>query len=111
MKGKNAIPGCFKYIIMFVIMQYYFAYSLKRDQKVHISVCCGTLINKTAVSDETSLISSEVEYMWLISMQIILFTLQVSESRTKSFSTWRVSLFYKYSDDLLIRAPIVRKSR
>ena len=32
------------------------------------SVCCATLIKKMAVSDETSLISSEVECMGLISI-------------------------------------------
>ena len=48
-------------------MQYYFAYLISADQNIAVSVWCGTrnTINKMAVSDETSLISSEVECMGL----------------------------------------------
>ena len=64
-KGKNLILGSLEYIIMFVNMQYYFAYLKSANKKIAVSVCCGTLINKMAVSDETSLIFSEVECMGL----------------------------------------------
>ena len=50
-KGKNWILGSLNYIIMFVNMKYYFAY-LKSTYQM-------------TVSDETSLISSEVECMGL----------------------------------------------
>ena len=53
-KGKNWILGCLKYIIMFVNMQYYFAYLESADKTIAVLVCCGTLINKMAVSNETS---------------------------------------------------------
>ena len=46
-------------------MQHYFAYLQSADQKIAVSVCFGMLINKMAVSDETSLISSEVDCMGL----------------------------------------------
>ena len=65
-KGKNWILGCLKYIIMFVNMQFSFAYLKSTYQKLAASVCCGTLINNMSVSDETSLISSEVECMGLL---------------------------------------------
>ena len=64
-KGKNWILGCLKYIIMFVNMQYYLKYLLSTYQEIAASVCCGTLINNMSVSDETSLISREVECMGL----------------------------------------------
>ena len=51
-------------------------------KKVAESVCCGTLINKMAVSDETSLISSEVECMRLhkrVSYQVERRTQEISE--------------------------------
>ena len=60
-KGKNWILGSLKYIIMFVKLQYYFAYRLSADQKIAVSVCVGTLINKMVVSNEIFLNSSEVE--------------------------------------------------
>ena len=64
-QGKNWILGCLKYLIMFENMQYYSVYLQSTYKTISVSVCCGTLINKMVVSDETSLISSEVECMGL----------------------------------------------
>ena len=50
---------------MFVNVQYYFAYLKSADQKIAVSLCCSMLINKMAVYDESSLISSEVECIGL----------------------------------------------
>ena len=50
---------------MFLNMQYYFAYLYGTDITIAVSVCCGTRFNKMAASDETSLISSEVECIGL----------------------------------------------
>ena len=84
-KGKNLILGCFKYIIMFVNVQYYFAYLQNADQKIAVSLCCGTLINKIAVSDETSLISSEVECMGLVCGEF-LFLCQILPNKPKKWN-------------------------
>ena len=50
-------------------MQYYLVYLENADITIAVSLCCGTLINKMAASDETSLISSEVEGMGLGRLQ------------------------------------------
>ena len=104
-QGKNGIFWYLKYIIMFANMQYYFAYLSSTDQKIAVSLWCGTLINKMAVSDETSLISRQVECMGLPVVHCRSNLLQVDRATDKvpksvithwkSLKThWKYNLYY-----------------
>ena len=69
--GQNWILWYLKDIIMFINMQYDFAYLKCTCRQIAASVCCGMLINNMSVSDETSLLSSEVECMGLDGLMMI----------------------------------------
>ena len=73
---------------MFVNMQYYFAYLLSTYREIAASVCCGSLINNMSVSDETSLISSEVECMGLGYNMLFLSKTKMNFENSEFWHTW-----------------------